>query len=63
MKEDQINEIILEIENLYGEVLEYASLEKESTLKIAAATMILKERDEISKLKRRLEIYEYKTAV
>lgn len=63
MKEEQINEIILEIENLYGEVLEYAPLEKESTLKIAAATMILKERDEISNLKRRLEIYEYKTAV
>lgn len=63
MNKEEILDILKEIYETYGDVLEYAGHGRPYLYEIITAKMIAEQRKQIDNLKKRLELYEYKTAV
>ena len=58
MKNITVNDIINEIDDRFGEILEYAGSGRPALFGIIATKMLLEERNKVEYLKARIEAYE-----
>lgn len=63
MKTLTVEDIIKEIDERFGEVMEYAGLGRPALYGIIATKMLLEEKNKVEYLKNRLNYYEHKTTI
>lgn len=63
MKALTVEDIIKEIDDRFGEVMEYAGPGRPALYGIIATKMLLEERNKVEYLRNRLDHYEHKTTI